>query len=113
MSFALEVKQVTVAFGAHTVLSHITFALSPGEIGCLLGPSGCGKTSLLRTIAGFESPLVGEIWINGVLVNAKSNPIPTERRKVGMVFQDFALFPSSQYRRKHRLWPPGVKPVGA
>src|SRR5918992_273859 len=93
MSFALEVKQVTVAFGAHTVLSHITFALTQGEIGCLLGPSGCGKTSLLRTIAGFESPPVGEIWINGVLVNARSNPIPTERRKVGMVFQDLALFP--------------------
>jgi iron(III) transport system ATP-binding protein len=93
MSFALEVKQVTVAFGAHTVLSHITFALSPGEIGCLLGPSGCGKTSLLRAIAGFESPPVGEIWINGVLVNAGPNPVPTERRKVGMVFQDLALFP--------------------
>lgn len=58
------------------------------------------NTLLLRAIAGFESPLMGEIWINGVLVNAKSNPIPTERRKVGMVFQDFALFPHLNILKK-------------
>ncbi len=93
MSFVLEVKRLSVAFDSHTVLSEVTFALTKGEIGCLLGPSGCGKTSLLRAIAGFEPPASGEIWINRVLVNAQSKPIPTERRKVGMVFQDLALFP--------------------
>jgi iron(III) transport system ATP-binding protein len=93
MSCVLEVRKLAVAFDAHTVLSDISFALSRGEIGCLLGASGCGKTSLLRAIAGFDTPASGEIWIKGVLVNAKSRPLPTERRKVGMVFQDLALFP--------------------
>lgn len=93
MSLALEVKKLSVAFDSHAILNDITFALSRGEIGCLLGSSGCGKTSLLRAIAGFEPPPSGEIWINGILVNARSRPIPTERRKVGMVFQDLALFP--------------------
>jgi iron(III) transport system ATP-binding protein len=93
MAPVLEVKGLSVAFDAHTVVREVSFALAKGAIGCLLGPSGCGKTTLLRTIAGFETPAAGEVWINGQRMGAKTVNIPTERRRVGMVFQDLALFP--------------------
>ena len=93
MTPTLEVKRTSVAFDDQIVLHEVSFAMEKGDIGCLLGPSGCGKTSLLRAIAGFEPPAAGEIWINGVLMSAKDWHVPTEQRRVGMVFQDFALFP--------------------
>jgi len=71
----------------------VSFALHSGEILGLLGPSGCGKTTLLRLIAGFEQPQSGQIQLAGQMIADERRSIPTEQRSIGMVFQDFALFP--------------------
>ena len=89
----LEVRNLTVMLDGKSVISDISLRLERGEIGCLLGPSGCGKTTLLRTIAGFVQPRSGEVRINERCVTGPAAPVPAERRGVGMVFQDFALFP--------------------
>jgi iron(III) transport system ATP-binding protein len=89
----LEVIAASVAYGGNRVVHEATLSLARGEIGCLLGPSGCGKTTLLRAIAGFEPLQQGEIRLNGSLVSSQRSTTPPERRRVGMVFQDFALFP--------------------
>ncbi len=93
MSNALEIKALSAALEGRPVLTEIAFSLSGAGIACLLGPSGCGKTTLLRCIAGFEQPRRGEIWINGRKVSGPDGHVPVEHRQVGMVFQDYALFP--------------------
>jgi iron(III) transport system ATP-binding protein len=93
MNSTLELKNVSVAIEGRTILDSISFDLTEGDIGCLLGPSGCGKTTLLRTIAGFEQPFEGEVWISGIRASDKRHLVAVEQRQVGMVFQDFALFP--------------------
>ncbi|MCO4321937.1 ABC transporter ATP-binding protein [Aliidiomarina quisquiliarum] len=89
----LKLDQVDVGFGKSSIVDDVSFTLAEGEIGCLLGPSGCGKTTLLRSIAGFEPVRRGSIEINSRLVSSPAQLIPPEKRDVGMVFQDFALFP--------------------
>jgi iron(III) transport system ATP-binding protein len=89
----LEVNDATVEFGPAHVLSGVSFALEQGEIGCLLGSSGCGKTTLLRSIAGFEKLASGEIVINQSVLSGRRQHVPAEQRNIGMVFQDYALFP--------------------
>ena len=89
----LELKHVSQSYAARRVLRDLSFALNTGDIGCLLGPSGCGKTTVLRAIAGFEPITGGEIVLNGELVSAPGFIVPTEKRRIGMVFQDYALFP--------------------
>ena len=81
------------AAGAHEVVSGLSFALPRGAIGCLLGPSGCGKTTVLRCIAGFETPKAGRILLNGAVVSSPEASMAPEKRRVGMVFQEHALFP--------------------
>jgi len=98
MSKALELKNVAVSLGGTPVLSDISIELDTGDIACLLGPSGCGKTTLLRTIAGFEQPDSGEVWIDGWRVSDARTNTPVEKRLVGMVFQDYALFPHLKVR---------------
>ena len=93
MNKPLEVKNIDVAYGKKVVIKETSFSLEPGNIGCLLGPSGCGKTTLLRAIAGFEAIKSGEIYLNGNAVSGKGWTLPPEKRGVGMVFQDLALFP--------------------
>ena len=89
----LELKHVSQSYAARKVLCDLSFALNTGDIGCLLGPSGCGKTTVLRAIAGFEPITGGEIVLNGERVSAPGFIVPAEKRRIGMVFQDYALFP--------------------
>lgn len=89
----LDVREVSVAYGQNTVVRNVSFTLGKGAIGCLLGPSGCGKTTLLRAIAGFEPVTSGEIRLQGRRVSGPGETLAPEQRRVGMVFQDFALFP--------------------
>ena len=91
--FPLEFRQVSHHFGARQVLSDIELALNPGEIMCLLGPSGCGKSTTLRIAAGIEEQSSGEIWSGGELLSGRGVHTPPEKRNIGLVFQDFALFP--------------------
>lgn len=74
-------------------VNDVSFAVEPGTLLALLGPSGCGKTTTLRLLAGLETPDVGEIWLDGRCVAGRDIWLPPEARRVGMVFQDYALFP--------------------
>ncbi len=89
----LEVDRVSHAYGKQPVVRELSFTLAKGEIACLLGSSGCGKTTMLRLIAGFETPSAGSIRLNGVTVADAKTQTPPEARHIGMVFQDYALFP--------------------
>ena len=81
------------AHGFHVVVDGLSLALSAGDIGCLLGASGCGKTTALRAIAGFEPVQAGSIVLDGDGLSSPGLTLPPERRGVGMMFQDYALFP--------------------
>ncbi len=81
------------AYGEQVVVRDVSFALERGAIGCILGPSGCGKTTLLRGIAGFEPVHAGEILLAGTVVSRPGMTLAPEKRRIGMVFQDYALFP--------------------
>jgi len=91
----LEVQHLTKRFiNAHlTAVSEVSFELENGEILALVGPSGCGKTTALRLIAGLERPDSGLIRLNGQVLASETEFVPPERRGIGMVFQDHALFP--------------------
>lgn len=89
----LKLKHVSQAYGAREVVKDLSFKLLPGQIGCLLGPSGCGKTTVLRCIAGFEPVAAGHIEIGDETVSSPARLVPPEKRQIGMVFQDYALFP--------------------
>ena len=89
----LNLNRIDLAFGHHLVVRQLSLSLETGRIGCLLGPSGCGKTTVLRCIAGFERLAAGEIRLDGTLVSTPAQTLPPERRRIGMVFQDYALFP--------------------
>ena len=93
MNALLELKNIQHAYGKQVVVNDLSLTLKKGEIGCLLGPSGCGKTTVLRCIAGFEPISAGEILLNGVVVSNANSGLPPEQRHIGMVFQDYALFP--------------------
>jgi len=93
MTSQLDVEDLEVRYDDYVVLKAISFTLKPGRIGCILGPSGCGKTTVLRAIAGFEPAFAGRIHIDQVEVSSHDYCMATEKRNIGMVFQDFALFP--------------------
>ena len=99
MANQLALEHICVDIDGTRIIDDVSFSLEPGDIGCLLGPSGCGKTTLLRTIGGFQAPSAGSLSIAGkVVANAEHQASPEERR-VGMVFQDLALFPHMSVRR--------------
>jgi iron(III) transport system ATP-binding protein len=94
MSSALEIEKICFEYPAHgPVCWGFSLSLADGDIGCLLGPSGCGKTTVLRCIAGLEPVQSGEIRLHGQVMSRPGRTAPPEARRVGFVFQDYALFP--------------------
>jgi iron(III) transport system ATP-binding protein len=89
----IEVAGVHKSFGGPDVLRGVTMAVEPGRVVALLGPSGCGKTTLLRCIAGLEQVDAGAVWLAHKRMSSRGSHVPPERRRIGMVFQDWALFP--------------------
>jgi iron(III) transport system ATP-binding protein len=89
----IALRGLTKRFGSITAVDNVDLEVSRGEIVGLLGPSGCGKTTTLRLISGFEEPDSGSVWLNGQKVSGEGAWRPPERRAVGIVFQDYALFP--------------------
>lgn len=90
---ALRFSGVRHAYGSRVVLPDLSFEVAPGSILALLGPSGSGKSTALRIAAGLEVPQAGEVRVGGKLVNAPGIFVPPERRDLGLLFQDLALFP--------------------
>jgi iron(III) transport system ATP-binding protein len=93
MNKVIEFKSVTKHFEDHEAITDLSFSIAEGTILTLLGPSGCGKTTSLRLLAGIIPPDSGEIWLNNQLVAGKRTFVQPENRRIGMVFQDYALFP--------------------
>jgi iron(III) transport system ATP-binding protein len=89
----IRLEGVTKRFGETTAVDAASLCIERGEVVALLGPSGCGKTTLLRLIAGFERPDAGTVEVAERQVAGPAKWVPPERRRVGMVFQDYALFP--------------------
>ncbi|ELZ35777.1 ABC transporter ATP-binding protein [Halorubrum tebenquichense] len=94
----LSLSGVTKSFGPETAVDDVSLDVQPGELLTFLGPSGCGKTTTLRTIAGLEEPTEGRISLDGDVVAGDRSFVPPERRDVGIVFQNFALFPHLSVR---------------
>ncbi len=93
MEFLLELDQIECRYRERSVVHGLSLHLRKGQLACLLGPSGCGKTTALRAIAGFEPIHAGAIRLDGAVVSAPGWCVPPENRGIGMVFQDYALFP--------------------
>ncbi len=89
----LKIDGLSLAYNGGAVLKNINLELEKGQQACLIGPSGSGKSSLLRSIAGFETPQSGNIYLRDELAYSATSSVPPEHRKVGMLFQDLALFP--------------------
>jgi len=90
---SITIKNLTKSYGNVQVLKEFNEVFNDGEFITLLGPSGCGKTTMLRIIAGFETPTTGEIWIGDKLVSGGKTFLPPEGRDIGMVFQSYAVWP--------------------
>jgi iron(III) transport system ATP-binding protein len=96
---SVELDGVSKSFGPTRAVDAVTLAVGGGELFAVLGPSGCGKTTLLRLIAGFDRPQSGEVRVAGRPVAGPGTWVGPERRRIGMVFQDYALFPHLSVRR--------------
>ena len=90
---ALELDKVSMKYGDRVAVAGASLAVHNGEVMCLLGPSGCGKTTLLRIVAGLEKPQSGTVAMDGRKVSGAGVMRPPEERRIGMLFQDYALFP--------------------
>jgi len=89
----LEIRDIVRRFDGRAVLDSVSLKVMPGQVTCLLGPSGCGKSTALRVVAGVDMQDEGEIHVDGRLVCDTRYRVPPERRSIGLMFQDFALFP--------------------
>lgn len=94
----LELEDVTQDYGATKALNHVSLSVGMGEFVCLVGHSGCGKSTLLRVIAGVERAQSGRIRLNGVEVAGPKGQVEPEERRIGFMFQDYALFPHLNVR---------------
>ena len=90
---AIKITNLSHSINNHNILKEINLELEKDKIACILGPSGCGKTTLLKLIAGLEKVKNGEILLNNIVVSSTSKHLETEKRKIGFLFQDYALFP--------------------
>lgn len=90
---ALDLQQVSHHFGDLRAVADVDLTIAPGQVLCLVGPSGCGKTTLLRLVAGLEPLQQGRVLVNGHAVADEAGGDPPEQRNIGLVFQDYALFP--------------------
>ena len=97
MNTILKIDEISLSFASNdadiSVLKRYSLTLQAGETVCILGSSGCGKSSLLRVIAGFESIDAGAIYLNDTLLSSATHTVAPEHRRVGFMFQDYALFP--------------------
>lgn len=97
MNTILKIDEISLSFASNgadvAVLKRYSLTLQAGKTVCILGPSGCGKSSLLRVIAGFESIDAGAIYLNDTLLSSATHTVAPEHRRVGFMFQDYALFP--------------------
>ncbi|GHE91904.1 spermidine/putrescine ABC transporter ATPase [Aliiroseovarius zhejiangensis] len=89
----LDIRDLHREFGGRPVVRGVSLSLQAGQVTGLLGPSGCGKSTTLRIIAGVDQQTSGEVWIDGQQVAGPGVFVPPERRQIGLMFQDFALFP--------------------
>ncbi|MEO0939664.1 MAG: ABC transporter ATP-binding protein [Pseudomonadota bacterium] len=89
----LDILNLERSFGGRKVVDGVSLRIAAGQVTCLLGPSGCGKSTTLRMIAGIEAPDAGEIRVDGKLICDAVTRVPPEKREIGLMFQDFALFP--------------------
>lgn len=89
----LSLENITRSFGDHDAVYNFSLDIAPGEIVCLLGPSGCGKTTLLRIASGIDRPTSGRVLQNNQEISGADNFVLPEKRNIGLMFQDFALFP--------------------
>ncbi len=97
---ALSVRSISKRFGSHQALDGVSLEVAPGASVVVLGPSGCGKTTLLRVIAGIETPDSGEIWLGDAQATAAGRTlVAPHRRRIGFVFQDLALWPHLSVRQ--------------
>jgi len=90
---AVKINNLNHSINNQLVLKNINFNLEKDKIACILGPSGCGKTTLLKLIAGLEKVDTGNILLNNIIVSSNNYHLQTEKRKIGFLFQDYALFP--------------------
>ena len=89
----LDIRSLRKNFAGRTVVDDVSLTVMPGQVTCLLGPSGCGKSTTLRMIAGVERQDSGSIYVDGQSICDAKQSVPPEARSVGLMFQDFALFP--------------------
>ncbi|OJH44886.1 ABC transporter ATPase [Paracoccus sp. SM22M-07] len=103
----LEVQSLTRAFDGAPVVEDVSFQVQAGQVACLLGPSGCGKSTTLRIVAGVDMQDSGRIMVDGKLICDTHFRVPPERRAIGLMFQDFALFPHLPVRENVAFGLPG------
>lgn len=106
----LEIRNLVRQFEGRRVVDDVSLSIQPGQVTCLLGPSGCGKSTTLRMIAGVDMQDAGEIYVDGQLICDTLFRVPPERRSIGLMFQDFALFPHLTVGRNVSF---GLKEKGA
>ena len=96
---SIKFDNISFSYGDRQILKNFSLEVDDSQIMCLGGPSGCGKTTLIRCLLGFNKPSTGEIWIGDrcVFSQARRINIPPERRDVGVVFQDYAVWPTCRF----------------